>query len=203
LHLKAFITSLPPDSAYFPIPDHPPIRLWDLFGVHWGWLCHARHQPGEPHDCGKPRGACCDEGTGDCRITTVDDCVGPNERYNGDNSSCVLKPCECCLPPIRGDIGASGEIDIADLVYLIDYTFNDGPGPPCFMEADINHDKVIDISDLVWLVEYLFAGGRSPCPCDCSAADCPPETGSKIREETIQRWSAREVPNVLSKSRRY
>jgi hypothetical protein len=79
----------------------------------------------------------------------------------------------CCIPPMRGnvDYGPGDVIDIADLVYLVDYMFNEGPEPPCFEEADMNCDGQIDIADLVHLVDYMFTGGPPPCRCDC--ADCP------------------------------
>lgn len=205
LVMRAEISSLPPGSTNVYLPNPAPaqyIRLYGPFG-HWGWLCHAAHIPGTEYPCDEARGACCDEGTGDCRMTTVADCVGPNEQYQGDNSSCLPPPCECCLQPIRGDVGWSNGIDIADLVYFIDHMFNDGPEPPCFMEADLNNDQVIDITDLVWLVEYLFAGGPAPCPCDCSVENCPPGESSKIGMETIRRWSAHIAPVVRpSASRR-
>ena len=73
----------------------------------------------------------------------------------------------CCIEPMRGnvDYDPGDAVDISDLVYLVDYMFNDGPPPPCRDEADINGDCVIDISDLVWLVDYMFTGGPPPVPC--------------------------------------
>jgi len=74
---------------------------------------------------------------------------------------------DCCIPPIRGDINLSGGlIDIADLVYLVDYMFNAGPPPPCYEEADIDASSgLIDIADLVYLVDYMFNSGPLPQPC--------------------------------------
>jgi len=74
--------------------------------------------------------------------------------------------CNCC--EVRGDINHSGSsIDIADLVYLVDYMFVNGPEPPCFEEADVNGDgaPLIDISDLVYLVDYMFNSGPEPPAC--------------------------------------
>ena len=58
-------------------------------------------------------------------------------------------------------------IDIADLVWLVDYMFTNGPLPPCWDEGDIDGNGVIpiDISDLVYLVDYMFTGGPAPLPC--------------------------------------
>ena len=74
---------------------------------------------------------------------------------------------DCCL--IRGDVDHSGvePIDIADLVYLVDYMFNQGPPPPCWDDGDIDGSGIapIDIADLVYLVDYMFNAGPPPPPC--------------------------------------
>ena len=56
-------------------------------------------------------------------------------------------------------------IDIADLVYLVDYMFNGGPSPPSMEEADVDASGQVDIADLVHLVDYMFNGGPAPLPC--------------------------------------
>jgi len=75
----------------------------------------------------------------------------------------------CCIPPIRGDVNYDGAelIDIADLVYLVDYMFNAGPPPQCFEEADVDASgfEPLDIADLVYLVDFMFNYGPSPPPC--------------------------------------
>ncbi|MCK4625156.1 MAG: VCBS repeat-containing protein [Phycisphaerae bacterium] len=70
---------------------------------------------------------------------------------------------------ICGDIDGSGTlpIDIADLVYLVDFMFNSGPEPPIMDAADVDGSGVlpIDIADLVYLVDYMFNEGPEPtCP---------------------------------------
>ena len=72
----------------------------------------------------------------------------------------------CCT--VRGDInhaGGASPIDIADLVYLVDYMFNQGPEPPCLEEADMDASGEFDIADLVYLVDYMFTGGPVPVVC--------------------------------------
>jgi hypothetical protein len=68
---------------------------------------------------------------------------------------------------LRGNVdGIVGDqLDIADLVYLVDYMFGGGPPPPIYEEADINGDGPIDITDLVYLVNYMFNNGPDPAPC--------------------------------------
>ncbi|MCK4626235.1 MAG: SBBP repeat-containing protein [Phycisphaerae bacterium] len=92
----------------------------------------------------------------------------PYQTYQGDIDVFVTKLCESCCA-IRGDVDHSGilPIDIADLVYLVDYMFNEGPEPPCWDEGDVDASGVmpIDIADLVYLVDYMFNSGPEPPPC--------------------------------------
>ena len=73
----------------------------------------------------------------------------------------------CCV--IRGDVDHSGvlPVDIADMVYLVDYMFNGGSGPECFEEGDVDASDIepIDIADMVYLVDYMFNGGSAPAAC--------------------------------------
>ena len=73
----------------------------------------------------------------------------------------------CCIG-IRGNVDSDqfDIIDIADLVFLVDYMFNDGTEPVCFEEADVDGENMaIDIADLVYLVSYMFTGGLEPPSC--------------------------------------
>ena len=74
-----------------------------------------------------------------------------------------------CCDGIRGDINydALDQIDIADLVYFVDYSFGNpqGPEPPCFEEADVDASASLDIADIVYLVSYMFNGGPAPVVC--------------------------------------
>jgi hypothetical protein len=63
----------------------------------------------------------------------------------------------------RGDANTDGAIDVADVMYLINYLFIGGSGP-CPMEAgDANCDGFIDVADVMYLTNYLFIGGSPPC----------------------------------------
>jgi len=85
---------------------------------------------------------------------------------------------DACCCDIRGDInhdGVSSSPNVADLVYMVTFMFQDGPEPPCasgggyYPEADIQGDGNIpspDIADLVSLVTWMFcSGGPPPVPC--------------------------------------
>ncbi len=73
---------------------------------------------------------------------------------------------QCCVG-IRGNIDNDplNGIDIADLVYLVEYSFSGGPAPVCTEEADVNGDGGLDIADIIYLVEYMFAQGPAPVSC--------------------------------------
>ena len=49
--------------------------------------------------------------------------------------------------------------DISDLVYLVDFMFNNGPPPVLFETSDFDFSQTIDISDLVILVDFMFTNG--------------------------------------------
>ncbi len=67
---------------------------------------------------------------------------------------------------ICGDIDNDGEgPNIGDLIYLVDYMFNDGPAPTEMDAANVDGVNGIDIGDLVYLVDYMFNQGPPPsCP---------------------------------------
>jgi hypothetical protein len=62
----------------------------------------------------------------------------------------------------RGDANGDGIINIADVVFLVNYLFTGGPAPEPMEAGDANCDGTVDIADAVYLVNYLFAGGPPP-----------------------------------------
>ncbi len=85
-----------------------------------------------------------------------------------------LVPPPCCNGDgIRGNAdgitGAGGEVDVADLSYLVAYLFLGGPPPACEEEGNvdgfISAGGPTDVADLTYLVAYLFLGGPPPVPC--------------------------------------
>lgn len=66
-----------------------------------------------------------------------------------------------------GDVNFDGKVDIADVVYLLNYIYVDGPPPPHPISADVNGpDRVIDIEDIIYLITYLYNEGPAPLPGD-------------------------------------
>ncbi len=63
-----------------------------------------------------------------------------------------------------GDVDNSGSLDIADLIYMADYSFSGGPAPlPTVEEGDVDCSGSVDISDVIYYVEYMFNSGPPPC----------------------------------------
>ena len=69
----------------------------------------------------------------------------------------------CC--ELRGDVDHSGGVNVADLIYLVDYIFFGGDPPPCPEEGDVDGSGAINVADLTYLVEYIFFDGPAPPPC--------------------------------------
>jgi hypothetical protein len=65
-------------------------------------------------------------------------------------------------PAVAGDVNGDSLINIADVVYLINYIFIDGPEFDPSWVGDTNCDGLVDIVDVIHLVSYLFTGGPPP-----------------------------------------
>jgi len=76
----------------------------------------------------------------------------------------VLRSAQSGLFPtwVFGDANGDGTMDIADVVYVINYLFLNGllPAPPA--SGDANYDCIVDIADVVYMLNYLFGDGDEP-----------------------------------------
>jgi hypothetical protein len=61
-----------------------------------------------------------------------------------------------------GDASGDGIVNVADIVYLVNYLYRSGvePNPP--EAGDATCDDVVDVADIVYLVNYLYRGGPEP-----------------------------------------
>jgi outer membrane protein assembly factor BamB len=64
----------------------------------------------------------------------------------------------------RGDASFDGTVDAADIIYLLNYLYRNGPPPPNTCAGDVNADGEIGPSDVVYLINYLFRNGDPPPP---------------------------------------
>lgn len=72
---------------------------------------------------------------------------------------------EYCFPVLygsRGDANGNGIIDMADVLYLLNYLFRHGPAPVPIDIADTNCNHDIDFGDVGVIINYLFKGGVRP-----------------------------------------
>lgn len=76
-----------------------------------------------------------------------------------------------CCEGIRGNIDGDPleTIDISDLLYFVDYSFANPPGPEpvCMVEADVDGNDNVDVSDILYLVDYMFTIPAGPEPVGC------------------------------------
>jgi hypothetical protein len=63
---------------------------------------------------------------------------------------------------LRGDANGDGVIDLADVIYLLNYLYKSGFDPDPAEAGDTNCDGTVDLGDVVHLLNYLFKGGPAP-----------------------------------------
>jgi hypothetical protein len=69
---------------------------------------------------------------------------------------------------VRGDIDGSGEVDLNDGVYWLEWAFRGTTPPPCLEAADVDEDGLLTVSDPILVFRRLFQGGREiPPPTSC------------------------------------
>jgi len=82
--------------------------------------------------------------------------VAPGEML----SSSICVPLQSLF--VRGDVNNDAIVDIADVIYLLQYLFNNGQSIPCPDAADPDDDGLINISDALYIALYTLAGGMAP-----------------------------------------
>ncbi len=63
---------------------------------------------------------------------------------------------------IVGDFNSDERVDLADVVFAINYLYRSGPPPEPLEVGDCNCDGAIDLGDVVHLLNYLFKSGMAP-----------------------------------------
>jgi hypothetical protein len=91
-----------------------------------------------------------------------------NSAYDIFLSRMSFEERNCCTG-IRGNVDgdAADAVDIADVIFFVEYSFADpsGPEPPCPEEADVDGNGTVDVADLIYLVDYMFNSGPPAVPC--------------------------------------
>jgi len=87
------------------------------------------------------------------KMVRTDRSIGDSLVYSAQNKS----------PLLLGDPSADGAINVADVIYLVNYLFKGGAMPlPILDSGDSNCDGKVNVADIVYLVAYLFKGGPKP-----------------------------------------
>lgn len=139
-------------------PGDYNVSQMDSDGDQIGDVCDAC--PDDPANDADNDGWC----AGEDNCPTVHNPGQEDADMDGDGDACELQS-ECI--GFRGNVNAfvGDQIDITDLIYLVNYMFQNGPPPPIFDEANIDGIGDIDITDLIHLVMYMFQDGPEPAPC--------------------------------------
>jgi hypothetical protein len=85
-------------------------------------------------------------------------------------------------PPVEadlGDVNGDGGVNSTDLVYLLNYLFQDGTPPPNPINADMDGSPGINMGDVLQLIGYLYL--------EC---DLLPYTGASVRVGSDIRFSS-------------
>lgn len=69
----------------------------------------------------------------------------------------------CC--EVIGDVDGSGQLDILDANYYINWLWLDGPEPGCLEEADTDGDLITSALDIDRIIGYLFRDEAAPVEC--------------------------------------
>jgi hypothetical protein len=81
-----------------------------------------------------------------------------------------------------GDCNFDGAINVADIVYLMNYCFLGGPPPGNLDSAEADGYEFLNIRDAVYLVNYLFWGEPPPtCPATHPEYQCNLEPADTIK----------------------
>jgi hypothetical protein len=78
----------------------------------------------------------------------------------------------------QGDVTGDGIVNVADVVYLLNYLFAGGSPPDPLEAGNVTCDGVINIADIVYLVNYLFTDGPDPCAPPLPRFILPKSNGS-------------------------
>jgi len=85
---------------------------------------------------------------------------------------CIIVTAQGCLPHqntiqvvnyFAGDANGDAEVTVADVVFVVNYLFNNGEAPDPVERGDADCDEEVSIADAVYVINYLFRGGSEPC----------------------------------------
>ncbi|MEZ5357702.1 MAG: hypothetical protein R3F48_02655 [Candidatus Zixiibacteriota bacterium] len=87
---------------------------------------------------------------------------------------CLVLPTLALGAVICGDANGDGNLNVADVVFAVNFVFKGGPSPDPLCSGDSNHDDTVNLADAVYLVNYIFRGGPPPIEPCCPVPDSTP-----------------------------
>ncbi|MCH9032390.1 MAG: thrombospondin type 3 repeat-containing protein, partial [candidate division Zixibacteria bacterium] len=84
------------------------------------------------------------------------------DSYGNDCDPCPFDFSNTCCT-LRGDPDNSGDVNIGDAIYIVEFVFQDGPAPVFPGSGDPNCSGAVEISDAIFLIDYIFSNGFPPC----------------------------------------
>jgi hypothetical protein len=66
------------------------------------------------------------------------------------------------MPDHTGDVNWDGAVDLADVVFLVNYLFRGGTAPDPLRLGDPTADCAVNLADVISLLNYLYRGGPAP-----------------------------------------
>ena len=67
---------------------------------------------------------------------------------------------------VQGDVNGDLLVDIADVLFLINYLYKAGPAPDPLERGDVHHDGEVGLGDILYLINYLYKAGPPPLSVD-------------------------------------
>ncbi|HVR76442.1 MAG TPA: LamG-like jellyroll fold domain-containing protein [Planctomycetota bacterium] len=65
-------------------------------------------------------------------------------------------------PFVRGNSNADQRVDIADVVFILNWLFRGGLVPPCIAAANASSTESVDVASAIYILHFLFLGGSPP-----------------------------------------
>ena len=83
------------------------------------------------------------------------------KRYQRDAKTMLAPPELLAVHPLgKSPVIVDGTVTVADVFYLINFLFVNGPSP--IGPADANADGQVNVADIFYLINFLFANGPAP-----------------------------------------
>ena len=75
----------------------------------------------------------------------------------------------------RGDADGSGDLQLTDGVFVLNFLFTGGATPACMDAADADNSGTVQLTDAVAILGFLFLGGPAPADPGPPAEPCGPD----------------------------